>query len=320
MIERLPLNALRAFAEAARTGGFKTAAERLGVTPGAVSRQIKQLEDRLGVALFERHANGVRVNEAGRRLAEDIDAGLARIAGGVQAARERARPVTTLTLSAPPSLAQFWLLPRLAAFEAQEGQIEIALDADQNLTMPAWHDNGARLALRYGRGPWTGVKSVRLFGDALFPVCAPVLRERGRLETPADLLAHPLFEVTWESRQNIDFPGWREWFDAAGLGDVEVPIRHRFSLYGLALDQVIAGRGVMLASPVVAGDRLASGVLIRPFGKRQVIDSPFTYELILPATGRAPPMVRRFIDWLIAEAQRFDSEAAWATSDQPGIA
>lgn len=309
-IERLPLNALRAFAEAARAGSFKTAANRLGVTPGAVSRQIKQLEDRLGVVLFERHANGVRVNDAGRLLAEDVDAGLARIANGVRAASERARPATTLTLSAPPSFTQFWLLPRLAEFEARESQVEISLDADQDLTAPTWHGNGARLALRYGRGPWPGVRSVRLFEDALFPVCSPTLLERSPIDAPTDLLAHPLLEVVWQSRQSVAFPGWREWFDAAGLQDVEVPIQRRYSLSGLALDQAIAGRGVMLANPAVVADRLASGVLVRPFGDRHVIDSPFTYDLILPATGSAPPAVQRFIDWLVEEAARFRGKLA----------
>ncbi|GHA96944.1 LysR substrate-binding domain-containing protein [Modicisalibacter luteus] len=307
-IERLPLNALRAFAEAARAGNFKTAASRLGVTPGAVSRQVKQLEDRLGIALFERHANGVRVNEAGRLLAEDVSAGLARIASGVQAANERARSAIRLTLSAPPSAAQFWLLPRLAGFEPHETQIEISLDADQDLTAPTWHAGGARIALRYGRGPWPGVRAIRLFEDELFPVCAPTLLERAPINTPADLLAHPLLEVVWQSRQNIAFPGWSEWFDAAGLNGVEVPIQRRFSLYGMALDQTIAGRGVMLANPAVAADRLASGVLVRPFGHRYVIDSPFTYDLILPATGNAPPAVQRFIDWLVEEAERFRRE------------
>nr|WP_297459927.1 LysR substrate-binding domain-containing protein [uncultured Halomonas sp.] len=307
-IERLPLNALRAFAEAAREGSFKSAASRLGVTPGAVSRQIKQLEDRLGTPLFERHANGVHVNDAGRLLAEDVDAGLERIANGVRAASERARSATTLTLSAPPSFIQFWLLPRLADFEVHETHLEISLDAEQSLTAPSWHGDGARLALRYGRGPWPGVRSVRLFEDELFPVCSPTLLERAPIDTPANLLGHSLLEVAWSSRQNVAFPGWREWFDAAGLPDAEVPIQRRYSLSGLALDQAIAGRGVMLANPAVVADRLASGVLVRPFGERYVIDSPFTYDLILPAAGSAPPMVQRFIDWLVEEAARFREE------------
>lgn len=310
-IERLPLNALRAFVQAARQGSFKSAAIRLGVTPGAVSRQIKQLEDRLGTPLFERHANGVRVNDAGRLLAEDVDAGLERIANGVRAVSERARSATTLTLSAPPSFTQFWLLPRLAEFESHETHLEISLDAEQALTAPSWHGDSARLALRYGRGPWPTVRSVRLFEDELFPVCAPTLLERAAIGTPADLLGHTLLEVAWSSRQNVAFPGWREWFNAAGLPDAEVPIQRRFSLSSLALDQAIAGRGVMLANPAVVADRLASGVLVRPFGDRYVIDSPFTYDLILPATGSAPPTVQRFIDWLVEEAKKFRRDTSY---------
>lgn len=304
-IERLPLNALRAFAEAAREGSFKSAADRLGVTPGAVSRQVRQLEERLGTVLFERHANGVSVNAAGRRLADDVDAGLERIAAGVTAVGQQAHAATTLLLSAPPSFAQLWLLPRLAAFEARETRVEISLDASQALTLPAWQHDGARLALRYGRGPWPGSRSVKLFEDTLVPVCAPGLMEHASIETPADLLDQTLFEVGWCSRQAGDFPGWRGWFDAAGLSGIEMPRQRHYSLYSLALDQAIAGRGVMLASYPVVADRLASGVLTRPFGDHYRLDSPFAYELILPATGEAPPRVQRFIDWLLGEAARF---------------
>ena len=304
-LERLPLNALRAFVEAAREDSFKTAAARLNVTPGAISRQVKQLEARLGIALFERHSHGVSVTQAGRQLAHDVDAGLERIAAGVSAASERARDVGTLRVSAPPSFAQVWLLPRLADFEARQGQLDITLDANQAIISPSWQHGSARLAIRYGRGPWAGVDSHRLFDDKLFPVCAPALLERSPVATPADLLAHPLLDVVWESRQNVAFPGWRDWFDAAGLPDRTLPIQQRFSLYGLALDQAIAGRGVMLANPAVVADRLASGVLVRPFGDRHVIDSPFTYDLILPSTGHAPPAIRGFIDWLLGEAARF---------------
>ncbi|MFG6177516.1 LysR family transcriptional regulator [Halomonas sp. THAF12] len=261
-IERLPLNALRAFAEAARTESFKHAAGRLGVTPGAVSRQIKQLEDRLGIPLFARHANGVYLNEAGRRLAQDIDSGLERIAAGVMAAQESARQAPMLTLSAPPSFMQLWLLPRLADFDARVGGIDISLEASQSLTVPAWQGDGARLAIRYGRGPWSEVKSHHLFGDELFPVCAPSMLERSdRPMAPTDLVHHALLEVCWESSQGVAFPGWQEWLEAAGVADRVPPPQRRYSLSGLAMDQAIAGRGIMLANHPVAMDRLKSGVM-----------------------------------------------------------
>jgi LysR family transcriptional regulator, glycine cleavage system transcriptional activator len=309
-IERLPLNALRAFAEAARTGSFKVAAHRLGVTPGAVSRQIRQLEDRLGVSLFERHANGVSVGRAGRLLAEDVNAGLARIANGVQMVTERSRETTTLVISAPPSFMQHWLLPRLNDFETQENDIEIALDADQKLTPPVWHEGSARLSMRYGRGPWRGVRTVPLFDDRLVPVCAPGLLEQSPIRTPEDLLHHQLLAVDWCSHQSGDFPGWNEWFRAAGVTITASPTQRQYSLYSLALDRAIAGQGVMLATYPVVADRLASGVLVRPLGDEYTLASSFTYDLLLPASGTAPPAVQRFVDWLVAEAQSFRQQVS----------
>lgn len=309
-IERLPLNALRAFAEAARTGSFKVAAHRLGVTPGAVSRQIRQLEDRLGVSLFERHANGVSVSRAGRLLAEDVNAGLARIANGVQMVTERSRETTTLVISAPPSFMQHWLLPRLNDFEAQENDIEIALDADQKLTPPVWQEGSARLSMRYGRGPWRGVRTVPLFDDRLVPVCAPGLLEQSPIRTPEDLLHHQLLAVDWCSHQSGDFPGWNEWFRAAGVTITASPTQRQYSLYSLALDRAIAGQGVMLATYPVVADRLASGVLVRPLGDEYTLASSFTYDLLLPASGTAPPAVQRFVDWLVAEAQSFRQQVS----------
>ncbi|MDQ7733345.1 LysR substrate-binding domain-containing protein [Halomonas sp. SpR1] len=304
-IERLPLNALRAFAEAVRENSFKAAAHRLGVTPGAVSRQVKQLEDRLGVVLFERHANGVCATEAGRGLAEDVQAGLLRIASGVQNVTERSEDAFRLLLSAPPSFLQLWLLPRLPGFEANERQIEISLDAEARLTPPLWMPNRARLSLRYGQGPWPGVTSQRLFEDTLFPVCSPTLLAQEHIHTPADLLAQTLLTVDWCSQAGHPIPNWYDWFKNAGVAIHKIPHQRQYSLYSLALDQAMAGQGVVLASYPLVADRLASGVLVRPFAEHYPLASSFAYELILPCEGVTPPAVSRFIEWLEQEAARF---------------
>ncbi|TVP51899.1 MAG: LysR family transcriptional regulator [Halomonas sp.] len=301
-IERLPLNALRAFAEAVRENSFKAAADRLGVTPGAVSRQVKQLEDRLGVVLFERHANGVCVTEAGRMLAEDVQAGLLRIANGVQQVTERAEQTFRLLISAPPSFLQLWLLPRLPSFEANERHIEISLDAEARLTPPLWLPNRARLSLRYGQGPWPGASSLRLFEDTLYPVCSPALLAQTHIRSPADLLTQTLLTVDWCSRASHQVPGWRDWFKSAGAAIDRMPNQRQYSLYSLALDQAIAGQGVVLASYPLIADRLASGVLVRPFGEKHSLSSPFAYDLVLPVEGETPPEAVRFIEWLQQEA------------------
>ncbi|MEH6641133.1 LysR substrate-binding domain-containing protein [Vreelandella glaciei] len=307
-IERLPLNALRAFSEAVRENSFKAAATRLGVTPGAVSRQVKQLEARLGIKLFERHANGVCVTEAGRALAEDVQAGLLRIASGVQQVTEHAEDAFRLLISAPPSFLQLWLLPRLTRFEASERQIEISLDAEARLIPPLWLPNRARLSLRYGRGPWHGVTSLRLFEDTLFPVCSPALLASSSVRSPSDLLEHTLLTVDWSPHTDRLFPGWSDWFESAGVAIKKTPNQRQYSLYSLALDQAIAGQGVVLASYPLVADRLASGVLVRPFGEQHPLASPFAYDLILPDDGEMPAAVARFVEWLAQEAAHFRDE------------
>ena len=223
---------------------------------------------------------------------------------------ERSRETTTLVISAPPSFMQHWLLPRLNDFETQENDIEIALDADQKLTPPVWQEGSARLSMRYGRGPWRGVRTVPLFDDRLVPVCAPGLLEQSPIRTPEDLLHHQLLAVDWCSHQSGDFPGWNEWFRAAGVTITASPTQRQYSLYSLALDRAIAGQGVMLATYPVVADRLASGVLVRPLGDEYTLASSFTYDLLLPASGTAPPAVQRFVDWLVAEAQSFRQQVS----------
>lgn len=304
-IERLPLNALRAFAEATREGSFKAAATRLNVTPGAVSRQVKQLEEHLDTVLFERHPNGVRPTLKGQLLAQDIDAGLQRIADAIAALHTQSQAAFSLLISAPPSFSQLWLLPRLADFETRGEQVTISVDASQSFSEPSWHEEGARLALRYGRAPWSGVKGIQLFEDVLIPVCSPHLLERSPISKPSDLLDHTLFEVSWRTQQRGGFPGWRDWFAAAGLTNTSLSGLRHYSLYGLALDQTIAARGVMLASYPLVADRLESGVLACPLGDAHALASPFTYELVMPRHGTPPAGVDSFIDWLLATATHF---------------
>ncbi|RJS93569.1 LysR substrate-binding domain-containing protein [Salinisphaera sp. Q1T1-3] len=306
MIEHLPLNALRAFTFAARHESFKSAAEALHLTPGAISRQVKTLEQHLGAAVFERHAHGVKLTPRGMRLARAADDALRALAQGYEAARASIPAAPQLTVSAAPSLIQHWLLPRLADFEAKNPGIDLALDASAAHIAPAWHSSSAQLAIRYGRGPWPGVRTQPLMTETVFPVCSPALLAGNTpLDEPADLAHHTLLHVAWESAQASLFPDWRAWLDAAGAAPVSARTHRRFSLFGLALDQAIAGRGVALTSSVLAADRLASGVLVRPFGDRFALPSPLSYALLMPATGEPPPMAAAFAEWLSRECLSF---------------
>lgn len=300
----MPLNALRAFAVAARYESFKQAAQALHVTPGAVSRQVRVLEERLGAVLFKRLPQGIQLTEAGQQLARPVERALAMLAEAYADASQQTA-AAALAVSAPPSFIQYWLLPRLHHFPAQGA--EITLEASQTLIQPAWHDTQLRLAVRYGAGPWPDVVASPLLADALYPVCSPTwLAETPALHEPADLLAHELLHVGWTGQA---FPDWTAWFEYVGVNAVPAPPKQRYSLFGLALDQAIAGRGVVLASHVVVADRIASGVLVRPFGDRYVMPAPWGYSLILPMS-EPPALAARFIDWLQQAASDFavDSE------------
>jgi LysR family glycine cleavage system transcriptional activator len=168
----LPLNAMRAFALCVDRGGVRAAARELRVSHSSVSRHLKRLERWLGVSLLERASGpeSFRVTPQGRRLATALLASLRDIETAAEWVRER-RPRLAVAVSCAPSFASRWLLPRLPAFERSHPQIELSIHVEQRVEDP--RRSGCKLAIRMGRGPWTGVRSQALMDDALFPVMSP---------------------------------------------------------------------------------------------------------------------------------------------------
>jgi DNA-binding transcriptional LysR family regulator len=249
-LTRLPLNALRAFEAAARTGAFTLAAAELGVTSGAVTAHVKALEDRLGAALFERQARGVRLTALGLAAVEELTGAFDALAGAEARLRALALP-KEVHIATLPAIAQLWLSPRLPALRAAAPEISVsitALEAPPNLKR-SLHD----LSLFPGTGG-----GVLVAEDALFPVCSPALAARlGRVE---DLGAVPcLSDTAWDR-------DWEVWLAAVGA---KVAVRGPvFSLYALAVEEAVNGAGVLMGhGPLVAG-HLARGALVAPFPDR----------------------------------------------------
>ena len=249
-LTRLPLNALRAFEAAARTGAFTLAAAELGVTPGAVTAHVKALEDRLGAALFERQARGVRLTALGLAAVEELTAAFDALAGAEARLRALALP-REVHIATLPAIAQLWLSPRLPALRAAAPEISVsitALEAPPNLKR-SLHDLSLFPAEAGGR---------LVAEDSLFPVCSPALAARlGRVE---DLGAVPcLSDTAWDR-------DWEIWLQAVG---VEVAVRGpAFSLYALAVEEAVNGAGVLIGhGPLVAG-HLERGTLVAPFSQR----------------------------------------------------
>jgi LysR family glycine cleavage system transcriptional activator len=296
MARRLPsLNALRAFEAAARHLSFSRAADELSVTHAAVSHQIKALEADLGVSLFRRITRGVRLTEAGQAylpvLRDAFDA-IAETTARLRADEESG----LLTVATTPSFAARWLVPRLGGFYADHPEIDVRLYPSIELIDFARDD--VDIAVRFGRGDWSGVRAEHLLCLDMFPVCSPALLDRPHpLRTPEDLRNHTLLHE--DVRED-----WRRWLLAAGIEDIDFARGPMFHDTSLLLQAAVAGLGVAIAHSALVNDDLAAGRLVRPFETRLATDVGF--YVVCPEGAVARPKVRAFRDWLFEAAAKTD--------------
>jgi LysR family glycine cleavage system transcriptional activator len=307
MAERLPpLNALKAFEAAARHASFRKAANELNVSPAAISHQIKNLEAYLGVQLFRRQSRTIRLSDAGQAALPLLRDGFGRLAEAVQQMREDDRP-QPLRVSAPPSLAAKWLVPRLSGYAALNPGLDIRLSATAALIDegPAPAANGgfreeeADLAIRFGEGDWPGCRVDKLMDVSALPLCSPRLLEGERpLRRPDDLRHHTLLH---DDTDYAGRPEWRAWLAAAGVGGIDAARGPRFNQAALALDAAAEGQGVALTLEPLARADLAAGRLAAPFEVRLRLRP--AYYLVCPEEAAEEPANVAFRQWLMAEAQ-----------------
>ncbi|RWO18745.1 LysR substrate-binding domain-containing protein [Mesorhizobium sp.] len=266
----LPLETLRAFDAAARTGSFSAAAEKLNLTHGAVSRQIAKLEDWLGLKVFDRGARGVSLTIEGNRLHLRTTEAFALISSNSDRWIEP-RGTAVVRLTSIPSVSGLWLMPRMAALENNPSRLRIVLDVD--IRQADLADEGIDLSIRCGRGRIPGRVSVQLFEEHVFPVASPDLaREIGRGD-PARLLKFPLIN-------DSDASAWRAWFAAQDIDYRPRPQDRRFEDYNLVLGAAAHGLGIALARPPMTEDQLKSGRIIAV--DERVVLSPISYWLDRP--------------------------------------
>lgn len=287
-----PLTALRAFEAAARHRSFKRAAGELALTPTAISHQVRQLEDRLGLALFERRPRQVALTEAGRRLFPALRDGFDTMATAVDSLRAgAARPLITLTTTR--AFATRWLLPRLAGFAAAAPDIDLHVHASDQLADLA--AGRVDLAVRYGAGPWPDLQSEPLLRGRFAPVCSPSLGVRA----PSALAGQRLIDFDWAVR-DTQTPDWTRWWRAAGLRGTPPAPHLRFADETHAIQAAIAGQGIALASLALVADEIAQQRLVVPFGP--MLDGhPFQLVWATPA-GRTDAHAR-VRTWLATEAR-----------------
>jgi LysR family glycine cleavage system transcriptional activator len=306
-----PLNALRAFEIAARHLSFKNAAAELCVTPTAISHQIKQLEEFLGVELFRRLTRSLELTPEGKAMLPKVREGLECFASAVECTH---RPLARqrLVVVAPPSFATRWLVPRLKRFAEQEPALELhlvsslhAIATDQTGVARIFdnvdpRDGDCHAAICFGTGAYPGYRVDRILSSGYIPVCSPVLMTGEHpLRVPGDVRFHTLIHDDTIADERAR-PTWDEWLRLAGVRNVDASAGPHFRDSGLALTAAIDGLGIALASKPLAVTEVEAGRLIVPFGIS--FRERLAYYLVTPdaIAQRAPVVALR--QWLFAEA------------------
>lgn len=287
-----PFIALRALEAAARHQSYSRAADELAVTHGAVSQQIRRLEEELGVTLFVRQGNLMAPTPQALTLAGEVAEALKSLRRGVEAVRIEAD--APLVLSTVPAFATRWLAPRLGRLTAEVEEAELLLRVEARVA--DFVTDGIDCGLRHGDGNWPGLETARLFMDRLFAVASPDFLASHDIETPADLVTAPLVHHTlWP---------WRLWFDRMGIGAPPAPRGLVFEDSAMLLDAAVQGMGAALARSGLVGEDLRSGRLVRLFSDELCPD--LGYSLVWRADNPKLTRIHRLRDWLINEAARED--------------
>jgi len=305
-----PLNALRAFEAAGRHVSFTKAADELLVTPGAISRQIKQLEEFLGIELFERTSRDLRISDEARDYVanlgsafDQVESATRRVMGAQHGRSLRVQCAMTFTLR--------WLVPRLPLFHRLYPKRDIQL-ATALSPLPASQIaiGDVDVAIQQGTGEWPGLFSHRLAGSALIPVCSPSFARK--LGSPPAISA--LGEATL-LRSMVRPHDWREWLDAAGARKIDSERGIEFESSSLAYQSAIEGIGVAIGQMVLVVDDLVAGRLVAPFDF--IHDNGYAYYLTYAEQALEKPGVAEFRDWILGQAAEY--EATLRTMRLPGV-
>jgi LysR family glycine cleavage system transcriptional activator len=283
-----PLSTVRSFEATARHSSAARAAEELHVTPGAISQQLRKLEDFVGQRLFERQARGLVLTDAGRVLLAGCQEALAALQRATAQLRHQRQ---VLLVSCTPVFAAQWLVPRLQDFLQSAPEVDVHVSTTARLVDLA--AEGVHFAVRHGLGRYAGLQARRLLDDDLQPVCSPLWVAHRPTAQAADITAAGLLH----DGQRDD---WQLWARAAGRPQLDTSQGIVFVDSNAAIEAALAGRGVALARRSMVVNELEQGRLLA----LQVppLVTPLAYYLVFREPTLAQPAARRFHDWLLAQA------------------
>jgi LysR family glycine cleavage system transcriptional activator len=284
-----PMYALEVFVTAARSGTFSRAAQEMFVTQSAISRQIRQLEENLGIKLFIRHKRGLSLTPEAQALlpvVEEAFGQIARVCGTMRSSGQ------VLTLRMPPTLAMRWFLPMMPSLRSLLPGLDVRITT-YDAWEPKFEDDDIDAAILHGRGDWPGVEAVRLMPELLTPVCSQGLSEE--LQTPADLARLPLLHC-------YPLNAWPLWFEAADVKDIAAERGQFFDTLDLALSAATRGHGVAIGDHNLLDESFRDGVLTQPFPL--VVDRGMSYYLVYPESRATLPKIKALRDWLLDATSR----------------
>jgi len=297
-----PLNSIRAFEATARHLSFSKAAEELNVTPGAVSQQVKVLEDYLNLKLFKRKNRMILLTDEAQVCLPLLTEGLDKLAQSIDMIREQSND-KPLTITASPTFTSRWLMPRLTNFQLKFPDIDVRIDASNDLADLVNDD--IDVGIRFGTGEYPGLEADYLFSQNVIPVCNPeLLKGKKKLETPEDLKNHTLLHAHGDyffiDKTHVD---WEMWFATVGIKGIDARRGLHFSQHNLLVEAAIRSQGIALVGDVVVNEELKTGQLVKLFEDTD-IPLKFSYYLIYSNAKSNLTRIKVFRQWLLDEVKK----------------
>jgi len=292
-----PLNAIRTFEAAARLGSFSRAAEELNVTHGAVSRQVRALEDWLGTPLFRRTSRNAIPSPAGAELLAEAGPALDRLADASRRLRSGSLAQGVLNVSSIPTFSMRWLIPRLSGFQREHPGLELRI---VNSSSSAERFRLEADAVISGPASRPGWLATRFMGEAMLPLLSPDLMKRCPLRTPGDLEKHTLLHAATRRR------AWMRWLTVAGAPDLKPLNEQVFEHFYFAIQAALAGLGVVMGPLTLVAEEVRDGRLLAPIKEPAIRTRG--YFVHVPAAGNSAPAISALRRWLIDAGRSAEAE------------
>jgi LysR family glycine cleavage system transcriptional activator len=298
------LDLLVGFESAARHLSFTKAGEELYLTQSAVSRQIKELEDQLGVPLFQRRHRALSLTDAGQQFYAVAAQVITTMRTATERLRSQAGKRRPLAVTTTASFAALWLIPRLMGFTRDHPEVDVRITADSRVQ--DLERDGLDIALRHGPASLAGPNALRLFGERVFPVCSPKLLRRNPLRRPEDLRNHVLLQYH-DPEGRHPWLHWKTWLEVARIADLRPAGSVTFSGYEQIIPAAVAGNGVALGRSPLVKDLMAARELVAPF--KDKADPARAYFVLVARRAAGREEVAQFVNWLKEEAAREEAPA-----------